>query len=249
MGFGSLFSNKEGDAMKKMLFWLLFLFATVGFSSAKIVMAQGDCVRIDLSDTTAVIEKHHEFVWKYGINTKPYIPWTIEAGDGKGCVNFGDLRLFEQTGQRVFLYLSIQQGDKKSGIIFLSQMNEGYIISHFREKKIDVGFSLFEPKATEFILKGLEPGSVIMLAVLAVKKGRFVSAVSMGLTHCLGQFSPTNPICSGTDLKLKVLEYRKYILFGKEDTWKEKPKTVIDIEEEDLEPFRLWSPTLGGGSG
>jgi hypothetical protein len=226
--------------MNKMLFWLLFLFAIVGFSSAKIVMAQENCLKIDLSDQTAVFEKHHQSTWKYGINTKPYIPWTIEDAteDGKGCVNFGDLRLFEQAGKRVFIYIQVNGID----IIQLSAMNEGMLVSYWSEKTKRLGgFSLFEPKATNFVLKGLEPGSPFLLGVLVVKKGKFESAAPMGLTHC---FEPFNnivttianfPTCPGTDLELEVLEWRRYRPFGDSSLPKKENGEIIErTEDNDL---------------
>ncbi|MBI2473687.1 hypothetical protein HYV70_04000 [Candidatus Uhrbacteria bacterium] len=234
--------------MKKMLFWLLFLFATIGFSSAKIVMAQENCVRIDLSDTTAVIEKNHDVTWKYGINTKPYIPWTVEdgTGEGKGCVNFGDLRLFEQAGKRVFLYIQVDG----INIILLSGMNEGILVRYrSEESKRKGGFSLFEPKATEFVLKGLEPGSAIVLGILVVKKGRFESAAPMGLTHCIGQFNDiittvTNyPTCPGTDLQLEVLEWRRYRPFGGGSLPKKEKGEIREMTDEDARDLQfLFSP-------
>ena len=158
--------------------------------------------------------------------TKPYIPWTIDAGQGDGVVEFGDVRFRDEvvTGHPdVDVVMTIRVNgvddyiwvtwDQEVNLFLASQSRDSSYVSSDPSTRIwedQRGFYLFDHEITNLTVTGLPYSSQTRIEVvwLAVT-GTHDSMASHGLTHCVGtdlvidkSGAVTPFICGGTDLRL-----------------------------------------------
>ena len=202
------------------------------------VASEGDgCVEIDLARPTAseVVMKS-DIDWPTamaGFYTKPFIPWTVNDGEGTTCIDFGDLHpLALATGKRTFISVDVNGADN----LMVVGLDEAYLVDQIPRRGM-VEFSLFEAEATNFILAGLARGSTVDFKIYILKSGEYQSAAPHGLTYCAGS-STIEQTCDGTDLVLGLVEWRRYQPFGVESVL--PPETADDPTPEEL--FRQFLP-------
>lgn len=158
--------------------------------------------------------------------TKPYIGWTIDAGQGDGVLDFGDVRFRDEfvTGRNdidVVMTVRINGIDDYNWIPWDEEINlrlasQPYDPSYVKADpstrmwRNQPGFYLWDHEITNLQIVGLPWSSrttveVVWLAVT----GAHDSMASHGLTHCVGTNIDRTPeasfMCGGTDLKLMVI--------------------------------------------
>lgn len=165
--------------------------------------------------------------------TKPYIGWTIDAGQGDGVVDFGDVRFRDEivTGHAdvdVMMIVRINgiddynwtYWDEEVNLRLASQPKDSNFISSDPSTRVwedQPGFYLWDHKITNLKIVGLPYSSKTTIEVvwLAVA-GTHDSMASHGLTHCLGTDIDAHRfsyICGGTDLKLMVIGWQVILPF------------------------------------
>ena len=168
---------------------------------------------------------------------KPYIPWTIDAQQGDGVVQFGEVRFRDDviTGNEAidivmavrvnsiddYFWLNLSEGPD---LLLASQPKDPSWISDDPLTRIwedQPGFYIFDHDITNLTVTGLSYTSStrIDVAFLAVT-GVHDSMGSHRLTHCLGTdlvqpkgegiYSTTPIFCGGTDLKLVLVGWMAY---------------------------------------
>lgn len=182
-------------------------------------------VQVDLFQEDPSPDKPDWEAARRGPWTKPYIPWTIDAGQGDGIVDFGDVRFRDEvvTGHDeidVVMVVRVNgiddyswvtwnpQTDLEVNLQLASRPKDPNYISSDPSTRIwedQPGFYLFDHNITNLTVTGLPWSNqttieVIFLAVVGVHD----SMASHRLTHCVGSVIVPGKevVCGGTDLKL-----------------------------------------------
>lgn len=165
-----------------------------------------------------------------GAWTKPFIGWTIDAMQGDGTIDFGDVRFHDEvvTGHEdvdVVMVIRINGIDdymwpywqEEPGLWLASKPKNPSHISSDPSTRIwsdQPGFYLWGHDITNLKIVGLPWSSKTTVEVwwLTVT-GTHDSMAANGLTHCVGTDLVINKfgspfICGGTDLNLAVLRYQ-----------------------------------------
>lgn len=217
-------------------------------------------VRIDLFEDDLSPDKPDWDAARRGPWTKPYIGWTIDAGQGDSIVEFGDVRFRDEviTGnESIDVVMTIRINgiddydwtywDEEVNLRLASQPKDASYISSDPSTRVWedlLGFYVWDHEITNLKIVGLPYSMETLIEVIFMGVvGTHDSMAPHRLTHCVGSVIVPGEevLCGGTDLKLLPFGG---VTFRPFPSAPDVATTATEPEDNDTSPEELFQQLL-----